>query len=264
MRKQLLTGLALCAALSIGIAALASAASFKVRSGDLIVTLGGNVSPKAMPKKRYVPVSTTIFGRIDTADGSHPPAFREAVVDIDRDAKVNARGYPVCKAAQLEAQNTKGARRACGKASIGTGLAHAEIKFPEQPPIAVTSPITVFNGGVGGGQTKLLIHTFITVPVPAAIVTRVTIAKKGSGLHSIARIPAIAGGAGSAIDFKFEVGKTFTRGGGRVGYFEARCPDGRFKVTSPKILFRNETGDPAFPSQTVLRGSFLVPCTPKG
>jgi hypothetical protein len=49
-----------------------------------------------------------------------------------------------------------------------------------------------------------------------------------------------------------------------VGYLEARCPDGVFKVSSPKTVFKNEAGTPGVASVTVLKGSLALPCTPKG
>jgi hypothetical protein len=264
MHKRLLSAFALCALLTFAVGTVAGAATFKSKVGHLIITVGGSVSPKAMPKSDYVPVTTNIFGEIETDDGSHPSALREVIVDIDKDTKQNPKGYPACKAGQLEAQNTAAAKRVCGKATLGTGIAHAQISFPEQPSIKVTSPITVFNGGGTSAKTKLLIHTFLTVPVPAAIVTQVTIQRKGTGVHSIAKIPRIAGGSGSVLDFDFKLGKTFAHNGKKVGYFEAKCPDGKFLVKSPKILFKNEANTPEQPSQTVLKGSVGVPCTPKG
>jgi len=246
------------------VGAVAGAATFKSQVGHLIITLGGNVSPKAMPKNEYVSVKTNIFGKIGTDNGTHPSALREVVVDIDKDTKLNPKGYPSCKPGQLEARNTAAAKRVCGKATLGNGIAHAQISFPEQPPIKVTSPITVFNGGGTPARTKLLIHTFLTVPVPAAIVTQVTIQKRGTGVHSVAKIPVIAGGSGSVLDFKFKLGKTFAYKGKKVGYFEARCPDGKFLVKSPKILFKNEADIVGQPAQTVLKGSVGVPCTPRG
>lgn len=264
MRNKLLAALMSCALVAGTVTAVAGAASFTSRVGNLVITAGGTVSPKAMPRRDYVPVKTNIFGRVKTTDGSHPSALREAIVDIDKDTKMNPKGYPVCKAGRLEARPTPAARRVCGKATLGTGLAHAQISFPEQPAIPVTSPITVFNGGGTPARTKLLIHTFITVPVPAAIVTQVTIKKKGTGVHSIAKVPVIAGGSGSVLDFKFKLGKTFSYKGRKVGYFEARCPDGKFQVRSPKILLKNETRTAGQPPQTVLKGSVGVPCTPKG
>jgi len=264
MRRNLLVALALSAALAVGVAALASAATITVRAGNLITTFSGSASPSKLPRSKYVPASTNIAGTIKTSDGTHPSALREVVVDIDKDVKINVKGLPSCKAGELEARDTKAALKVCGDSEIGSGIAHVEIAFPEQRPILVTSPLTVFNGGEKGGKVKLLIHVFITVPVPAAIVTDVTITRKGSGIHSVAKIPVAAGGSGSAVDFKFKVGRTYNYKGKKVGYGEARCPDGKFKVNVPKILFKNEARIPGVAPTTTLKGGLFVPCTPKG
>ena len=265
MRRKLMLGLAIAAVLSLGVTAMASALTkTTLRAGDLVVTFGGGTSPAKLPRKSYAPVTTTIVGTVKTSDGTHPSAFREAIVDIDKDVKVNPKGYPVCKPGQLTARNTKKAMQVCGKSKVGEGVAHAEIAFPEQKPIVVKSPITVFSGGGNAHKTKLLIHTFITIPVPAAIVTQVTIIKKGTGVHTISRIPQIAGGSGSVLDFKFKLGKTFTYKHKKVGFFEARCPDGVFKVKASKVLFKNEAKEEGVAPTTNLNGSLAVPCKPKG
>jgi hypothetical protein len=265
MRRNLILALSLAAVLSVGVVTAASATKITSRVGNLILTFGGTVSPKKLPKNEYVPVTTNIFGKIATSDGTHPSAFRETVVDIDKDVKVNVKGYPVCKGGQLEASSTKAAMKVCGDTVLGEGIAHVEIAFPEQPPIIVSSPLTVFNGGEKGGKITLFFHIFITVPAPTAIVTTVTIQRKGSGLHSVAKIPVAVGGSGSALDFKFKLGKTYSYKGRKVGYFEAKCPDGVFKVTVPKTVFKNEAQTPGVPASTVLKNvSLAVPCTPKG
>jgi len=264
MGRKWMLALAAAVALSLGAAVIASAVSFTNRVGNLIVTFGGEASPKKLPRHEYAPVVTTFFGKIKTADGTHPSALREVILDIDKDARVNVKGLPVCKPSQLEAQDTKAALKVCGDTLVGSGIAHAEIAFPEQPPVPVSSPLEIFNGGEKGGKVKLLIHSFLTVPVPAAIVTDVTIARKGGGLHSVARVPRIAGGSGSVVDFRFKVGKTYTYKGNKVGYGEARCPDGVFKVHVPKLLFKNETHEAGVAATTNVSGSAAVPCTPKG
>lgn len=264
MRRNLMLALAVAGVLSLGVAAVASAVSTTLRAGNLIVTFGGSTSPKKLPKNEYVPVKTNIFGKIKTSDGTHPSAFREAVVDIDKDVKLNVKGFPACKAGQLEARDTKAAMKVCGNTVLGKGNAHVEIAFPEQKPINVPSPLTVFNGGEKGGKITLLIHIFITVPAPTAVVTTVTISRKGTGIHSIAKIPVVAGGSGSGLDFNFTLGKTYSYKGKKVGYFEAKCPDGVFKVTTPKVLFKNEAKTPGVAATTVLKGGIAVPCTPKG
>jgi hypothetical protein len=264
MRRNLMLALAVAAAASLVIAAIAGAVSTKLRTGDLIVTFGGTISPKALPKNEYVPITTNIFGKVETSDKTHPSAFRELEFDVDKDIKVNVKGFPACKRSELEARDTKAALKACGDAVLGSGSADVEIAFPEQKPLPVHSPLTIFNGGEKGGKVTLYFHIFITVPAPTAVVTTVTIQKKGSGLHSVAKVPVIAGGSGSGLDFSFKLGKTYSYKGKKVGYLEARCPDGVFKASVNKALFKNEAHTPGVPAQTVLKGALAVPCTPKG
>lgn len=264
MRRKLLVVLGLSAVLTLGVAAVAYATQITLRAGDLVVTFGGSTSPKALPKTEYTPVTTTIFGKVKTTDGTHPSAFREALVNIDKDVKINVKGYPTCTSGKLQATDTAAAKKACGAAILGEGKADAEIAFPEQPSIKVPSPLLVFNGGEKGGKVTLFIHTFITKPVPAAIVTTVTIKRSGSGIKSVAKIPQIVGGSGSVLDFNFKLGKTYSYKGKKVGYFEAKCPDGVFKVSTPKVLFKNEAHEPGVEATTTLKGSLAVPCTPKG
>ncbi|MEX2448505.1 MAG: hypothetical protein WD404_07155 [Solirubrobacterales bacterium] len=265
MRRNLLVTLALSALLAIGVAAIASAAGTTLRAGNLVLRFGGNVVPKKLPKKRFAPVALNSFGKIRTADGSHPSAFREAIVDIDRNGRVNARGVPACRGGQLQARTTAAAKRVCRRAIVGSGSARVQISFPEQRPIRVNSPLLIFNGGGRGGKTTMYIHSFITVPVPAAIVTTLTIKKirKGRfGNRVVARVPVIAGGSGSALSFNFTIRKKFFRFKGRAHpYLEARCPDGRFQTRVLKALFRNETREAGVQASTNLRGGLVVPCT---
>jgi hypothetical protein len=264
MRRHVIVVLAFSALLALGVAAIAGAASTRIRAGNLILTFGGSTSPTKLPKRTYAPVKTIIFGKIATSDGTHPSALRETIVDIDKDVKLNVKGLPVCRPGQLEARNTNAAKRVCGKTTLGSGIAHAEIAFPEQAPIRLRSPITVFNGGGNARRSKLLIHTFLTVPVPAAVVTQVAIKKRGTGVHAVAKIPVVAGGSGSVLDFRFKLGRTYRYKGKKMHYSMAKCPDGVFKARTTKTLFKNEAQVPDVPARTILRGALAVPCTPKG
>jgi hypothetical protein len=228
----------------------------------LTATFGGTVSPRKLPPNDYVPVTANVFGKVGTSDGTHPPALREAVVDIDKDVKVNVKGYPVCRASIQEREPEGSVEEACHDAIVGRGEAEIEIAFPEQEPIKVPRKLLVFNGGEKGGKVTLLIYTLITVPSPTAIVATVTISRKGSGLHSIAKVPVIAGGSGSAISFSFKLGKTYSYKGKKVGYFEAKCPDGVFKVNVPSAIFQNEVHTPGQETSFDLTGKLAVPCTP--
>lgn len=265
MRRNSLLVLALGAALAVALTAVATAKFDTFRVGNIILKADGGVSPKALPKKTYAPVTVNVRGQISTADGTHPPAFREAVIDFDRNGKIETTGLPVCKGGQLEARDTKAAKKVCGKTIVGSGSGQIEISFPEQKPIPVSAPITVFNGGTKAGKTTLYIHTFITVPVPSAVVTTVTIkkVKKGRyGLSTVSKIPVIAGGSGSVLSFDIKFGKTYTYKGKKRSYISARCTDGKFLANIIKAMFRNEAGGAR--TTTNISGTVIRPCTPKG
>jgi hypothetical protein len=263
MRKHLIRAAAAAAIFALVVAASALATTTTVRVGNLMLTVGGTPSPTTLPRNRLAPVSLKINGKIQTTDGTHPSALREAMVE-ETDVSVNAKGVPVCRGNQLEARNTKEAMRVCGKAIVGRGSAHAEISFPEQTPIKVPSPLLIFNGGTKDGKTTVYVHSYITVPIAAAIVTTVTIKKVPNGVYAVVKVPVIAGGSGSALDFLLKIDKEeFAYKHHKHTYWEAKCPDGRF-TPRVKADFKNEAKVEGVASETVLSGSLVVPCTPRG
>ena len=179
--------------------------------------------------------------------------------------RINSRRYPVCERSgcAIGVLNTKAATKACEKALVGRGRALVEVAFPEQASRQLSSALLVFNGGERDGATKLLIHLFVPIPRPTAIVAEVKITRKKTGLHVVSKILVIAGGSGSPLDFKFELGKTYSYKGKEHGYLEAKCPDGVFKLNVSKLLFRNEARVPGVAAQTSMKGSLAVPCKPK-
>ncbi len=264
MRRNLMLVLALGAALAVAFTAVAAAKWNVFQAGNLVLRVDGGVSPKKLPRKRLAPVAINVRGKISTVDGSHPPAFREATIDFDKNGAVNARGLPVCKGGQLQARDTKTVKRVCGKSIVGTGSGRIQIAFPEQTPIPVKAPIVLFNGGVKGGTTTLFIHTYITSPIVSAVVTTVKIKKirKGRyGIRTISKIPVIAGGSGSVLEFSFKVKRIFRYKGKKRSYVMAKCPDGHFNAKVINAIFRNEAGGPR--TVTNLSGTVIRPCTPK-
>lgn len=227
MRKYLLLTMAIAGLIAVSVAGIASAGNkpVTVEAGNLRVTFNGGFSPSKLPKKKLANIMLQASGKIETKDGSHPPALKEVILESDKNGTIDTKGVPVCKAGQLTSRDTKAAEKVCGPAIIGKGETEVEIAFPEQKPIPVKSKLLVFNGGTGGGKTTLFIHAYITVPTPAAIVTTVKIKKIHHGrygLLSVASIPKIAGGSGSVKSFSLTVGKQHT--------LFAKCPDGKLQV----------------------------------
>jgi hypothetical protein len=153
----------------------------------------------------------------------------------------------------LQAQDTKHAEAICKNAIIGEGKTNVEVAFPEQAPFVAKSKLLAFNGGVSGGKTTIYIHAYLSSPVSAAVVTTVKISKIHNGRYgtkSVATIPKIAGGYGSAKEFEL----TFSRGFKNTPFLFANCPDGHINAKATAL----------FVDGTKLTGSIVRPCTPKG
>jgi hypothetical protein len=233
MRKYLMLTMALAGLIAVSVAGIATAGGgpVTVESGNIKLTVDGGFKPTKLPKKKLVPIKFLASGKIQTKDGSHPPALKEVLLEADKNSAVNVKGVPTCKASKLQSRDTKSAERACKKAIIGSGTTKVEIAFPEQNPIPVSSKLVVFNGGVKGGKTTLYIHAYITVPTPAAIVTTVKIKRihKGRyGVGSVSTIPKIAGGSGSVTSFSLAINKK--------GVILAKCPDGKLQAHATGVF----------------------------
>jgi hypothetical protein len=265
-RRSLITAVNLSLLLTFVIAALAAASWTTIRVGNLIFKVDGRLSPEMLPRDSFGPSSFRARGQIRTADGAHPPALREGVIYIDRNSGFDAVGLPACGASQLEARDTRAAKRACGASIVGSGEGTGEIAFPEQAPIEVTSPITLFNGGVSGGTTTLLAHAFITIPAPTAIVTTLKWHRVESGrygLEGTVAVPAIAGGSGSITGFDFRVKRLYTHNGKRKSYDLTKCPDGHIDIKGSGVFVDEVRDGIDDGKRTAVSASLVVPCTPK-
>jgi len=224
--------------------------------GNLVFKDNGWISPAKLPRWEQAPIAAHINGQIGTSDGSQPPAIEGVVADFDETIEVNAKGLPACSKGQLTARSTVAVRKACPDAIVGSGEGEVRVAFPEQAPFTATSPIVLFNGGVHGGTTLLLIHAYVAVPAPTAVIATVELTRidRGHyGLHAVAQIPRIAGGAGSVTKFKFTIDRKFTYRGKEESYLTASCPTGHYYAEG-KALFADGTS---------LKVPHILPCTPR-
>ncbi|HEY2717121.1 MAG TPA: hypothetical protein VGI73_12950 [Solirubrobacterales bacterium] len=239
------------------LAAGASGSREVVQVGNLFLADNGGLTPSKLPKRERAPVTARLIGEIGTTDGSHPPALRSVDIDVDRSVAVDARGIPTCRLSQLTARSTADAKAACRDAIVGSGEAEVEVAFPEQQPFSSTGPLVLFNGGVSGSTTTFLLHAYVSVPAPTAIVTvaKLTSIHQGKfGLNITATIPRIAGGAGSVTRFELKVGRRFIYHGHPQSLLTANCPSGHYTTK----------GRATFSDGTELGVDHVFPCTPVG
>lgn len=257
MGRRTIRGLALAVAavlvLAVAGTALAGIVKVRIQAGNLLVTGEGGFTPSALPKNVDAPI--TIFGKghLGTVDGQLPPILKTIEFEFDKHGSIQTEGLPVCTAGKLQATTVPQARRLCPGAIVGKGFGHAVVKFPEQAPIPISSPITIFNGPPIKGDPSVFAHFYTTVPVAVAFVVPIRIETIHNGRYGYrvnAEVPKIANGAGVPISGSIKIGRKWTYKGVKHSYINARCPDGRLQAI----------GKFGFNDGTLLRGSFINPC----
>ncbi|HET9198184.1 MAG TPA: hypothetical protein VFN92_08040 [Solirubrobacterales bacterium] len=258
-RKPLLL-IALVALLALAVTAAVAAGSPNRKIwcvANLCVADDGGISPDKLPRHEKAPTTARLNGEISTKDGSHPPPFESMDLKIEKNIALDAVGLPTCRLGQLKATSSAAAKRACREAIVGSGEAEVEVAFPEQAPFRSTGPLILFNGGTKGPTTTLLLHAYVDVPAPTAIVVPAKITRIHDGpfgLRIQATIPRIAGGSGSVTMFDLEVGRKYAYKGRKKSLLSASCPDGSWMAK----------GEAKFVDGTTLHIAHLFPCTPEG
>jgi hypothetical protein len=254
MRGGLTWAPALAIVMAVAVAGIAVAAKpTVVRAGNLVLKINGGFAPKKLPKQEPAPIRLFGSGNISTVDGSHPPVAKTITIDFDKQGAINARGLARCTTGRLQARPTGAAKSACRKAIVGKGSTTVRVAFPDSTPFNATGPLVFFNGGVRGGTTTVLIHAYVAVPTPTAIVTTVKVKRirKGRyGTRAEASIPVIAGGSGAVTRFNLSIKRSFSRGGKPQGYLLARCGRGSLAAH----------GIGTFSDGTRLVGTIVRPC----
>jgi hypothetical protein len=238
-----------------GALAVATAAGAVVfHAGDLILDAEGGFTPTALPKHHDAPITLYGRGKVSTESGELPPVVKTIEIEFDRHGHVDTTGLPVCHASQLQSTTVPMARRRCGAAIVGKGFGRAIVSFPEQAPIPVSSPLTIFNGPRKDGNPTVLAHAYTTVPVPTTFVVPIEIERIHHGVYGYrtsAEIPKIAGGAGHPIAGNLTVSRRWTYKGKRHSYVNARCETGHLQARAGV----------RFADGTFLTGTFLKRCT---
>jgi hypothetical protein len=233
MRKYVALIMAAAALIAVAAVGIASAAGGEtpvtVKVGELELTANGGFSPTTLSKTKQTPIELRASGEVKEANGSHPPAAREIIIEGDKNAEIHVKGIPTCTSGKLQATDTAAALKACKSALIGEGTTEAQVAFAEQKPINVPSKLLLFNGGEKGGKITWFVHAYFSNPISGAIVSTVTITKHPNGRFgtlTVTKIPQITGGSGSIVNFTLKIKKSV----GGINPISAKCTDGKLKV----------------------------------
>lgn len=230
----------------VAAAALAgTAGAALVEVDNVILHADGGFKPQSLPRHRFAPIDFN--GRLDIAakGGGRPSPLRQAVIDFDRDGRLSVAGLPVCTPESIAAAGTAEARATCSGAQVGAGSVEALVSLPGGETVAVSSPLTLFNGPRMGGLPTAVLHARLEVAgLTETFAIPVPIEKRRGGFRYRARldIPPIAGGAGAITHVDVKIGRRYRAGGKQRSYVSARCSDsilqthGRFSFEDGTII----------------------------
>ena len=243
----------------------ASACAVTIPLPTLVAKFGGSVVPMTLPKQERAPAGLKFWGKIHTTDNTHPSALRELVVRLDRDFAIDAKGLPVCHPFRTNVKRPAELKEKCRGSIVGGGGITFEVARSEEMPVRVRGDLLLSNGGIRKGVTVLYAVAFVHISVPEAIIIPIKIQETRTASHgslAIAKVPAIAEGDGSMLNFHLKLKRLFSYMGKRKSYVMARCRGGEIKADI-NARFRNELRQPGVPSQTLIRGGLTQPCTPR-
>lgn len=221
------------AAALVGSLACASAYALTIQIGATEVNATATVLPRELPEKHNAPVTVESKTRISTNDGSTPSSLRKLTFIFDKHGAIDTVGLPVCTLAKLANTTPAQAKARCGGAIVGAGLGRATVNLPGQPPLAISSPITLFNAPPEGGKPALIAHAYETVPAAKTLLVPFSIERIKHGRYGYrveVEMPEIAGGFGAATLAKAKIGRTWEQGGKTHSYASARCEGSRLQV----------------------------------
>jgi hypothetical protein len=238
LRSRLLlaaAGLAALLACCLTTPRAADAGSATVTYRNLVLHAKGGFQPQLLPRDAFAPIS--FQGEVDFSTRSgvgRPLALTEAVIDFDRDGRVDAAGLPTCAAADVAALSTVAARAACGAAMVGEGLVEAAVEpSPGAAPVTVRAPLTIFNGPAeAGGNPTAVLHANLDAPAAQTLAITAPIERiRGEFRYRVTlRVPPIAGGLGSLTRIRVDIGRRFQAAGQARSYVSAHCRDSILKT----------------------------------
>jgi hypothetical protein len=222
VRRRGLIAAALVA--TLGVAAVAHGES--VQNGNVIVSFGGGITPRALPRSSAAPVAINIAGNFRSAHGSDLSAQLQTIsIGINGEGKIFDRGLPTCQVERIQPTTVEAARRICGGAIVGHGHVQVRVHLDNQHPFTFKGPMLVFNATRVGGHRRVLAQIYGRRP-PSAFVLNFKILKKPGTYGTVIQtsLPGPARRWAFITHFDMKLQRTYTYRGERHSYISAGCP----------------------------------------
>lgn len=224
-RRSLARALCAVAALAVVVGGAAGAAhGERNQKGNLIIRLGGEISPLKLPRDHLAPVAIHLEGGLQTTDGTLLPRVTRIELGLPAQGVLSTRGLPVCPSRQLRDAKPPEALAACRGALVGHGRLRALVRVPNQEPFEIDARLLAFNGRVDGGRAVIL-HGYAANP--PTVVLLPFLMRQGSGrfgLSLVAKLSQALGPWPRLASFEMTLSRRYTYRGRTRSYLSASCP----------------------------------------
>jgi hypothetical protein len=215
-------------ALAVAVLAAPSAAGdgALVEVNDLVLRADGGFQPQTLPRRGFAPIDFQGHIDIDAKAGGRPAALQQALIDFDRDGRLEVVGLPSCAPEAVAQASTDEARRACRGAIVGTGHIGVYLSAPGVEA-EIDSPLTIFNGPRLATGPSVVLHTRFTVPAPKTYAILAPIESRSGAYRYRVRLdlPPLLGGDAALTHIDVKVGRRYRAAGRARSYVSARCSD---------------------------------------
>lgn len=214
---------AVLALLAASIALPAVAPGERVRSGNLVLSVRGEISPIRLPRDHTVPVAARLTSGIASFDGQPLPRVRQIEIAFGG-ASIAAPGLPVCPRSRLRNATAAEALERCGASLVGRGRLSLEVRLRGQRTLRRSPRALVFNGRIGG-EPGLWIHAFTSSP-PISFVLPFRLRHQDNSFPTVlvASLPRSVGRWVGVTGFQISLRRTYRQHGRLHSYLSASCP----------------------------------------
>lgn len=221
-----LRSLALAAATLAALTAAVPALAETVRRGTLQVSVEGKLSPRRLPRDGSAPIAVSVGGKIATTDGTTPPQLRTMRIELNRHGRLDTRGLPLCRPAQIQPASTERALKACRSSLVGRGTFTVDVVLAGQQPYPTTGRLLVFNGRYRG-KHALLGQIYSPKPFSTSFLVPFEVGAAKGGRYGIAltaSLPRALGSWGHVTGLQMRLSRRYRYRGRAHSFVSAGCP----------------------------------------
>jgi hypothetical protein len=211
------------------------------QKGDLLVSVNGKLSPKALPRRGTAPVSVSVAGAVSTTDGTSPPQLQRMQIAVNRHGRFDTAGLPLCRYNQIQPASDSRALAACRSALVGEGRFAGTIALPgSAEPYPMAGRLLLFNGR-RHGRPVLFGHIYSPKPFSSSFVLIFEMRTDARGTYGTtltANLAKALGAKRNLESIEMTLSRRYRYRGAPHSYISSGCPAPKGTSIAPYSLAR--------------------------